>query len=195
MFGMDLNHGTFDNKPYPYTKPQRANREFVEVLESLLREIWILFVNVSTTTGDPSDRDAIAQLTRKLREMLLDRRRQGTLNEEEFSAVATLDWLRLAVSFDSPIVVELKSESTTEAGRLLKIAERVGMAAHGMSDDYLELAAPASFLLRGIEMGALVNFADYILNRDILETIITRWSRATGRSLKAKPVQPQAVAS
>ncbi len=39
MFGMDLNHGMDDSKPYPYLKAEAANNEFVATFEEFLREV------------------------------------------------------------------------------------------------------------------------------------------------------------
>ena len=54
MFGMDLNHGTDDNKPYPYVKAEAANSEFVSTFEEFLREVWIGMENVNNTSGAKS---------------------------------------------------------------------------------------------------------------------------------------------
>ena len=51
MFGLDLNHGADDNKPYPYVKPAAANREFIPTLEALLTEVWRGIVNARNTSG------------------------------------------------------------------------------------------------------------------------------------------------
>lgn len=186
MFGMDLNHGTDDNKPYPYEKPTASNKDFVAILEDLLRQIWIAIENDGTTTADPTDEAEIEQLARRLRVMLTNRRLQGTLAREEFGAVATLDWLRLAVSFNSDVVNDLRATAASEAERLKKIAERIGLPAHGKSDDYFELAGPMSGLLQGIESGSLSDRATF-LNYQPIDNIINHWSRATGKVLKHLP--------
>ena len=199
MFGMDLNHGTADNKPYPYIKPELSNRDFVETLEMLLRELWIAWINQNTNESNPTDVGAIESMTRRLSNMLNNRRINGTLTSEEFSAVATLDWLRLAVSFNSPVVIDLKAEAASEAERLQKIAERVALPVHGKADDYFNLAAPMSFLLRGIEVQAFTTVDSYMATPDtqrMLTDIITYWSNASGKVLKqrAKPSVVSAVA-
>ena len=197
MFGMDLNHGTDNNQPYPYTKPQLSNRDFVTTLEALLRELWIAIINRDSTTSNPTDDGAVIDHTRQLRVMLNNRRINGTLTREEFSAVATLDWLRLAISINSPIVQDLRSEAASEAERIFKIAERVGLPAHGKSDDYLRLAVPATVFLRGIELGIFTDVASYINDeesRKLINDIITHWSGATGKVLKLRP-QPVVASS
>ncbi len=63
MFGMDLNHGTDDNKPYPYVKAEAANSEFVSTFEEFLREVWVGMENVNNTSGaNPTDDAKIADL-------------------------------------------------------------------------------------------------------------------------------------
>lgn len=186
MFGMDLNHGTNDNKPYPYTKPNASNTDFVSTFEELLRQIWIAIIHLGSTAGNPTDDAEIQHLARKLFVMLTNRRISGTLTREEFSAVTTLDWLRLAVSFDSEIVKDLRAQAASESERLKKIAERVMLASHGKADDYFELAAPMSALLQGIENQILFDTASFLAFPQI-ENIITHWSRATGKVLKRMP--------
>ncbi|MDH3337085.1 MAG: hypothetical protein OEM76_04590 [Gammaproteobacteria bacterium] len=183
---MDLNHGTDANKPYPYTKPKASNKDFVATLEELLRQVWIAIVNDGTTTGDPTDEAEIEHLARRLRVMLTNRRLEGTLTREEFAAVHTMDWLRLAVTSNSDVVTDLRATAASESERLKKIAERVGLPSHGKSDDYIELAYPMSTLLQLIEDGTLSNRADF-LGFAPIDNIINHWSRATGKVLKKMP--------
>lgn len=200
MFGMDLNHGTNDNKPYPFIKPALSNRDFMESLELLLRELWIALVNRTNISDSKSTDDgAIESVTLKLSNMLNDRRLNGTLTLEEFSAVSTLDWLRVAISFNSPLVKDLKAEASSEAERLQKIAERVSLPMHSKADDYFRLAAPMSFLLRSIETQNLKTVDTYIddtVVRNLVTEIITYMSNATGKIYKqrAKPSNVVAVA-
>ena len=78
LLGMDLNHGTADNKPYPFVRAEAANKEFVSTFEELLREVWIGIINAATRSGTKSTDDAkLAELdARQLQEMLLARRLQ-----------------------------------------------------------------------------------------------------------------------
>jgi hypothetical protein len=70
MFGMDLNHGMDDNKPYPYEKPDAANREFVSTFEEFLREVWIAIANANNETGmNPKDDAGILNLAIQLKNM------------------------------------------------------------------------------------------------------------------------------
>ena len=91
LFGMDLNHGDDENKPYAYVRPEAANNEFVNTFEELLREVWIGFTNRSTTSGaNPTDDAKIEELARKLHDMLITRRQFGNLSRQEFFFVAML---------------------------------------------------------------------------------------------------------
>ena len=45
LFGMDLNHGTAENKPYSFLRAEAANKEFVNTFEELLREVWVGIIN------------------------------------------------------------------------------------------------------------------------------------------------------
>ena len=134
MFGMDLNHGMDDGKPYPYVKPDTANREFVTTWEDFLQEVWIGIVNNRNTIGvDPTDDAAIANLARRLHDMLTTRRTNGNLSREEFWFVSMMSWFHLSVEFNSPIVVSLRAEGSRDEERLKKIAERVKLPAHAKS--------------------------------------------------------------
>ena len=73
MFGMDLNHGTDDNKPYPYVKAEAANSEFVSTFEEFLREVWVGMENVNNTSGaNPTDDAKIADLAERLHDYVED---------------------------------------------------------------------------------------------------------------------------
>ncbi len=187
MFGMDLNHGTDDNKPYPYNKPSASNKGFVPTLENLLRNLWVAITNVQNINNvNPTDNAEIENLARVLYVMLQNRRLNGTLTREEFSAVGTLDWLRLAVSFNSPIVVDLRAEAESEYERLKKIADRVGLPCHGKSDEYFQLAGPMSGLLQGIENQTLIDTGTFLAYPQI-DNIINNWSKVTGKVMKQMP--------
>ena len=201
FFGMDLNHGTADNRPYPFEKPKAANRDFVQIWEEFLREVWKGIENSINTSGVNATDDAgIANLAQQLFDMLRVRRRNGNLSREEFVYVATLSWFHLTVEFDSPIVRDLKAEAPSPEERLRKIGERVGLPAHAKSESYFILAETMSRLLIGIEMGLFNSPANVRalyapptpavpnpLREDVM-AIITQWSMATGRDLKAGKV-------
>jgi hypothetical protein len=201
MFGMDLNHGMSDNKPYPYEKPETANREFVSTFEEFLREVWVAISNVTNSSGaNPKDDAAIANLARRLHDMLRTRRTNGNLSQEEFWFVSMMSWFHLSVEFDSPIVVSLRAEGSSEEERLKKIAERVKLPAHGKSYYFFRLADPLSRLLTQIEIGTYNNPATVPVlytprtppatppnqvEAD-MRLIITYWSFATDRNMKEK---------
>jgi len=201
LFAMDLNHGTLDNRPYPYVKRKAANTDFVSTFEEFLREVWRGIENSTNTSGiNATDDAAIANLAQQLLDMLRARRRNGNLSREEFVHVATMSWFHLTVEFDSPIVADLKAEAPSPEERLRRIGERVGLPAHGRSESYFILAEAVSRILIDIELGLFNSPANVRalyapptsttpngLRADIL-TIITHWSIATGRDLKAGKV-------
>lgn len=203
MFGLDLNHGTADNRPYPYEKPAMANRQFVQTFEDFAREVWRGIENSYNTAGaNTTDDAAIANLARTLADMLTARRGQGSgnLSREEFEAVAMMSWFHLTVDFDeSPIVRHLRAEGPSPAERLRKIGERVGLPAHSRAHSYFELSSSMSRLLLAVERGEfngpgqaqlLYRLPTDGVNpiRDDMQTVITHWSIATGRDLKASKV-------
>jgi hypothetical protein len=194
MFGMDLNHGISDNKPYPYEKPDTANREFISTFEEFLREVWVAISNANNNSGtNPKDDAAIANLARRLHDMLGTRRTNGNLSQEEFWFVSMMSWFHVSVEFNSPIVVSLRAEGASEEERLKKIAERVKLPAHGKSYYFFRLADLMSRLLIQIELGTYNSSAatpalytpGSPVEADIRE-IITYWSQATDRNMKEK---------
>jgi hypothetical protein len=197
MFAMDLNHGPNQGGAYPYEKAQAANLDFVSTFEALLREVWRGIENFNNSSGpNTTDDTAIANLAQQLFDMLRVRRQNGTLAREEFFFVTTMSWFHLAVEFNSPIVVDLKAEATSPEERLRKIGERVGIPAHAKSESYFLMAEPLSRILIGMERGQFstpsgaqtLYFAPTGTPnpiRDDMQTIITHWSIATGRDMKA----------
>jgi hypothetical protein len=195
MFGLDLNHGTDDNRPYPYPRAAAANAEFTGTFEELLREVWRAIENVRNAVGpNQTDITTIANLARTLFDMLRARRQDGNLTRDELFHVSTMDWFHLTLSFNVPIVVDLKAEAPSAAERLEKIGERVGLPAHSRSDSYFHLAENMSLVLRELELGtfndptratALFQTGAF---QDAMQQIITHWSIATGRDVKVRPV-------
>ena len=152
MFGMDLNHGTDDGKPYPFAKADISNREFVSTFEELLREIWVgIYYYPATSAPNPTDNDKIANLAQKLSEMLIARRRHGNLSREEFTFVSMMDWFHLTISNNLPIIVDLRAEAPNPAQRLFKIAQSVGLPAHKKADSFFQIADNISNFLVDIE--------------------------------------------
>jgi len=199
MFGMDLNHGGDDGKPYPYIKAEAANTDFVSTFEEFLREIWVGMTYVSaTSSSNPTDPSKIAELATKLHDMLRSRRQNGNLSREEFTAVSALSWFHLALeSPASPIIEALRIEATGIQERLLKMAQMVQVPAHGLSFHFFRIADPISRLLIQIESG---DFNDrnavpalYTPPSTIeaaLRDIIADWTAITGRDVKARKVSP-----
>jgi transcriptional regulator with XRE-family HTH domain len=200
MFGMDLNHGTDDGKPYSYIRAEAANSDFVNTFEEFLREVWVGITYVgATASSNPTDDSKISELAEKLHDMLRSRRQNGNLSREEFAFVAMMSWFHLTLEFDeSPVVKSLRAEATGLENRLFKIAERVGLPAHGLSKSFFDIADPISRLLIQIEMGTY-NAGDAVralYDRDSfpngpesdMRTIITHWTAITGRDVKARKV-------
>jgi len=195
MFGMDLNHGADDGKPYPYVKAETANGEFVATFEEFLREVWVGITYVpATSSANPTDTSKIAELAEKLHDMLRSRRHNGNLGREEFSAVCMMSWFHLTLEYDSAIVNSLRAESFGVEQRLFKIADRVGLPAHGLSKHFFDIADPLSRLLLLIETGELkeANAKDlYTGDTELvsdMRTIITHWTAITGHDVKARKV-------
>lgn len=204
MFGMDLNHGTKDNKPFSYIKASAANTEFVDTFEEFLREVWIGIIHRTTTSGPNPTADAeIANLAEKLHDMLRTRRISGNLAREEFFFVSMMSWFHLTLEFNSPIVLSLRAEGASPEQRLFKIAQRVNMPAHSLSKHFFDMADAISRILIAIETG-IFNTADAVsalwtplppapsgqFERDI-RTILTHWSITTGRDPKSSKVTPR----
>src|SRR5262245_26197239 len=199
MFGMDLNHGTDDNKPYPYVRAEAANSEFVSTFEEFLREVWIGIENVTNVNGaNPTDNAKIADLAEKLHDMLRTRRETGNLSREEFVFVSWMSWFHLTVDSDLPIIQDLRAQATSPEERLFKIAQRVGLPAHGLSKNYFDIADSISRILILIETGIFntAAAAPALYTKvsggpeEAMQTIIRHWSIITGREMKARKVKP-----
>ncbi|WP_054569797.1 hypothetical protein [Frankia sp. R43] len=195
LLGLPLHAGTPHQARFP--ADLAANVEFTTWFERLLTEVWRGIENSRNTSGaNATDPEAIASLAKALADMLTLRRRNGNLAREEFWHVATMSWFHLTVESNTPIVRDLKATASSITGRVDKIAERVGLPASSASRSFFELAEPVSTLLRFVEArrfddpaGAATLYADVPGNtlREDLMTIITHWSLATGRNLKALP--------
>jgi hypothetical protein len=195
MFSMDLNHGTDDGKPYPYIKADAYNSEFVAVLEEFLREAWVAVSNIGNTSGpNPTDRSKLENLAQNLQNMLMSRRLNGNLSREEFAFVSMMSWFHLTVEDNFPIIESLRAEAASSEQRLFKIAQRVGLPAHGLSKSYFDIADPISRILILVETGALNTLPTaptppFPANvQAALNTIITHWSIITGHDVKAGKV-------
>jgi transcriptional regulator with XRE-family HTH domain len=206
MFAMELNHGADDGRPYPYTKAEAANNDFVATFEEFLREVWVGMTYVTASAAsNPTDPSKIATLASKLKNMLLSRRQAGNLSREEYSAVAAMAWFHLALEFknnndQSPIVKALRAEANGTEQRLFKIAERVGLPAHGLAKHFFDIADAISRILIQIEFGDY-DSAEAVpalytpatggnTPETAMRTIITHWTAITGRDVKASKVRP-----
>ena len=200
MFGMDLNHGGDDGKPYPYVRADVANGEFASTFEELLREVWVGMSYVkASSSANPTDDSKIANLAGKLHDMLRSRRQGGNLAREEFAFVSTMSWFHLTLESDAPILTSLRANSTGVEQRLFTVAERVGLPAHGLSKNFFDIADPLSQILIQIELGDYNDAANVspLYTRvavpppspeDQMRRIITNWSAITGRDVKARKV-------
>jgi hypothetical protein len=199
MFGLDLNHGSGGTVRYPYIKPTGANTDFVIMFEQLLRETWKGMMNLRNFGGPNETDDAkIVDLVNRLQSMLLLRRQHGNLAREEFFYTAMMQWFHVTVSFDSSVVRDLRADAENEYDRLKMIADRVGFPAHPQSYSFFRIAEPLSLTLSHIESfdPAIDHPQDFYRNgviRTNMETIITHWSIATGRNIKARDVNPMPV--
>lgn len=194
MFGMDLNHGTDDGKPYPFTKSDTANQEFVNTLENFLHQVWIGVVNQTNASGpNPTDDAVIGNYANQIFDMLRTRRQYGNLSREEFWYTATMSWFHLTLEFDSPIVIDLRAEGSSPEQRLFNIAKRVGLPAHARSEQFIRMAPKLSRLLKTIETGTFNDVsnvkqlysAGYQL-RDLNFQIIADWEQATGHNVRKR---------
>jgi len=194
MFGMDLNHSPTEAERF--VKAEEHNDTFVQTFERLLQEVWTGYRYRDNATGaNPTDDAAIGFLCTKLRQMLQARRLGNNLSREEFFAVAMLSWFHVTVDYDSPIVVAANANSSSAHERLRLLGEKVGVPAHSKSEHFFDLSEPASRLLLRVEAGDFDSSADAHLLYDEtdpitfdIQDLITHWSMATGRDMKATTV-------
>jgi hypothetical protein len=199
LLGMDLNHGTADNKPYAFVRAEASNKEFVNTFEELLREVWVGIINAGNTSGTKATDDAkLRDLVKKLNDMLLARRSFGTLSREEFAAVSIMSWFHLTLSSDSAIVLDLRAQAASAEQRLYKIAQQVGVPAHGLSGSYFDIADDVSRILLLIETGLLHTIPNAVAAlytpgnpvEQAMRNVITQWSIISGRDIKAGKIAP-----
>ena len=205
MFGMELNHGSDDGKPLAYVRAEASNTEFVPTFEEFLREVWVgITYFTASASSNPTDPAKIATLVSKLKNMLMSRRQDGNLSREEYSAVTAMAWFHLTLEYkanneSSPIVQALRAQANGTEQRLFKVAERVGLPAHGLSKHFFDIADSLSRILIQIERGDYDNVsaipALYTPSTTTptspeaaMRTIITHWTAITGRDVKARKV-------
>jgi hypothetical protein len=197
MFGLELEHVPESTQERALQKTERANIGFAPTFEVFAREVWRGILNARNIAGpNNTDDDAIASSARELFDMLVTRRHSGNISREEFRAVAVMSWLHLAISFDSPIVLDLQASASSPERRLSKIADRIAMTPHPHSQAFFDLAQPFSLLLQSIEQGAF-NYpvaAQMLYQvpaiRTNVEIVIDKYSAATGRNLRMAAVVP-----
>jgi hypothetical protein len=199
MFGMTLN-ATEGQREFPVA--EQANGDFVAVMDELLHEIWQGRSNFANQIGArPTDDAKIAELATRLSDMLRSRRANGTLSREEFAAVAAMSWFHATLETPNhPIFVDLRAAAASPEERLFKIAQQVGVPAHGLAKSYFYIAEPLSRFLIAIEQRTYNN----VLAVPALytpgvppappgpsadtDTILTHWSIIRGRDVKTKKV-------
>jgi hypothetical protein len=161
--------------------------------------VWIGIVNASNTSGTKStDNAKLTELAQELQQMLLARRLNGNLSREEFGAVAMMSWFHLTVETETAVVQDLRASATSPEQRLYKIAQLVGVPAHGLSGSYFDIADAISTVLLAIETTAFTALPNAVVAMytpgEVLErlmrTIITHWSIITGRDMKAGKIAP-----
>ncbi len=192
MFGMPVTHSTFDGAPFPRPYATDGNVDFVATLEDFLREVWRGYRNRRNSSG-PSDLDpaSIANLARRLFDMLTTVRRYGTLDQREFVHVTTFSYFYLTLQADYPIVQDLRAQASSPAERLVNLANTVGVQPHRHAEQFLNLAGDLPTLLRTIETGVLNNPANvpvlYLAGpvQEAVLRILTQWTMATGHDLKS----------
>lgn len=208
LFGMDLAFGTEDNKPYLYEKATAANTTFVGLFEELLYELWQAMTNLRNLAGvNAADDDRIYRLAEQLKFMLRSRRQRAMLAREELAASLVVGWLLLTLDSNTPVIIDLRAQATSPADRLKIIGERVGLPAHSKSAALISMASDFSLLLRTLEAGVVSGpqFA-WVLYATAAPAgsppppagpaplgpnsrrVITEWSAATGRDVKARKV-------
>jgi hypothetical protein len=126
--------------------------------------------------------------------MFNDRRRGGLLAREEFAYVTVLSWFHLTVQTNTPIVNDLKAQSSSPAERLALLGQRVGMHPAQRARELFDLSEPMSSLLRAIEVGsfddaatAAALFDDATALGQEMREIINQWQSATGERVKERP--------
>jgi hypothetical protein len=207
--GLDLAFGTDDNRPPVYDKANAANTNFVTLFEELLFELWQAISNVRNTSGtNASDDDRIFRIAEVLRFVLNSRRQFGTLAREELAAATALGWAELTLSWDTPVVIDLKAIATSPADRLRLVGERVGLPAHSKSSAFFSMCSDLSLFLRTLESGVVsgpeLAWILYLEQQPQgapsnapnpigaeSRRVITEWAAATGKDLKArgKPIE------
>lgn len=196
MFGVDLSFGGDDGRPAAYDKAAAANSTFVPDFEELLREVWRASEGRRDRGSLTSRHDVrISAVAEQVGALLRARRRNGLLAREELAAATAMGWIEATFSADTPVIVDLRAQAATPAGRLRLVGERVGLAPHQRAEAYLTLAPDLSALLRTLEAWRAQDRRDPALLYStttpgmgvIARRVITEWSVATGHDLRTAP--------
>jgi hypothetical protein len=202
LFGLDLNHGLGENNtaPFPYVRPRAFNANFIEEFESFLKLCWQMIINYNNTSNiNTTDLIALQEQVDSLRKMLLSRRtteenldNYSYLNHSrtEYDAVVMADWFMHAISYNSPIVIEMGAEAVSAAERLNILGRKVGISPSSKTTNFLELAPLMATLLRIIELDEVDSvYLACIANPTtkeyaLINSIIYNYQLSTGRDIK-----------
>ena len=198
MFGWDLPHPGPEGQPWKRDVGAAANTRFLELVDELLRQVWLGFENQNNSSGaNPTDDTYLGYLCQTLGEMLRMRRRGGMLTREEFSYVTMLSWFHLTVETDTAVVQDLRATASTAgnaADRLAGVASRVGVTLPRQARELFDLADLLSPILWFIELGRFNSAAQartlYLTSggsnpiADDMLRLIDLWQSATGRRVK-----------
>lgn len=209
LFKLELAFGTDSNGPAEYPKALAVNSSFVLLLEDLLFEGWRAVTNIRNQVGmNETDDDRIYRIAEELAFMLDERTQNGNLAREELAAVAAASWIELVLESNNDVIRDLRAEGVSVDGRLKLVGEKVRMAPHSRADALFGLAVPLSDFLRTVQSRVLRDGGDsWILYATTipngvqpppqnappplgpkLQRVLTEWSAATGRDLKARKV-------
>jgi hypothetical protein len=180
-----------DNKPI--RSPGRCREQVRQHLRGALREVDQHHQRLQPS-GTKSTDDA--KLTELMKSSGISRP-----SERELSRGVRLRrddvWFHLTVESDS-VVVDLRAQASSPEQRLYKIAQQVGVPAHGLSGSYFYIADAISRVLLLVETGVFTTIPNAVaalytpgsaLER-LMRTIITHWSIITGRDMKAGKIAP-----
>ncbi len=202
LFGMDLNHGIGENntKLISYQRANHFNSSFIEQLETFLKLCWQMMINYNNTSNvNTTDLIALQEQANSLRSLLLSRRTTENnfkdytllnLSKVEYHSVVMAEWFHHAISYNSPIIMEMGAEGVTPAERLNRLAQKVGMNSHSKSSNFLDLAPLLATLLRLLELNEIDNsYLNAIANPltrpyALITSILYNYQQATGKDLK-----------
>jgi hypothetical protein len=205
LLGLELSHAANLAQLHPYTKADSANTEWQDTLGSFGHASWRAIVNSQNVVG-PNDSDAeeIAIHAQRLTRTASARRQYGNVAVEEFRAVAVMSWLHLAVSYDSPIVLDLGAGMGalgSAADRLGRIADKVAhvtgdsqLTVHPAAQAMFDLSGPLSLLMRLTELGLFNTQAGatwlYLnpFGAALMRQVLALYPLAMGQDLKATKV-------